>query len=261
MPDRLELALATLEVEWPATPDLAAAVEPRLGEAARRPRRLRLLAPRRPLLAWAAAALVAFAATGLAVSPAARSALLDLLGLKGARVERRAVPPHPTVEPGRLGQGLRLGNATTLDAARRAAGFALTLPASLGTPDAVWAEDRPTRISLVYRRRAGIRPSPHTAVAVLLTQLRAKTTPVIEKALGPGANVTRLHLPGALAYVIAGDPHGFAWAAPDGSVGFEDRRLAGTTLLVERDDGILLRAEGELSAERVRALAAELARG
>jgi hypothetical protein len=255
MPDRLELALEALEVEWPATPDLAAAVESRLGEVARRPRRAR-----RPLLAWAAAALVAFAAAGLAASPAARSALLDLLGLKGARVERRAPPPHPRVTPGRLGEGLRLGTADSLDGAQRTAGFALTLPASLGTPDAVWTEAAPTRITFVYRRRPGIRPSPHTAVAVLLTQMRARTTPVIEKALGPGARVTRLHLPGALAYLIGG-AHGFAWAAPDGNVGFEDRRLAGTALLVERADGILLRVEGELSQARARALAAELAHG
>ena len=34
-------------------------------------------------------------AAGLAVSPSARSALLDLLGLRGAAGERREPPPHP----------------------------------------------------------------------------------------------------------------------------------------------------------------------
>jgi hypothetical protein len=47
--------------------------------------------------------------------------------------------------------------------------------------------------------------------------------------------------------------------APDGSVGVEDRRLAGTTRLVERDDGIPPRAEGELSRARPTALARALA--
>jgi hypothetical protein len=195
---------------------------------------------------------------GVAATPA-RSALLDLLGLRGARVERREPPAHPAARPGRLGEGLRLGTATTLDRAH--VGFRLTVPASLGTPDAVWLADAPTRITFVYRRRPGIRPSPHTNVAVLVQQFRARATPVIAKALGAGAHAHRLRVSGARVYLITGEPHGFAWMAPDGSVGFEDRRLAGTTLLVERSDGILLRAEGELSRARALGLAAELARG
>jgi hypothetical protein len=256
MPERLELALEALEVEWPATPDLAAAVEARIAQPAATRRAFRW----RPVLAWVAAALVVIVAAGLAVSPTARSALLDLLGLKGARVERREPPPYPNVKPGRLGAGLRLGAATTLGEARAAAGFPLTLPASLGDPDAVWVAAAPTRITFVYDRRPGIPRSPHTNVAVLVQQFRARATPVLAKAVGAGARVTRLEVPHARAYLITGRPHGFAWIAPDGSIGFEDRRLAGTTLLVERDDGILLRAEGELSRARALALARELAR-
>jgi hypothetical protein len=210
--------------------------------------------------ARAVAALLVIVVGGVAVSPA-RSALLDFLGLKGARVVHREPPPRPTPHVGRLGAGLRLGTATTLDAARKAAGFDLTLPASLGTPDAVWLADAPTRISFVYRRRPGIPPSPHTKVSLLLEQFRARATPVIEKALGAGARVQRLQIPNARVFRITGKPHGFAWIAPDGSVGFEERRLAGTTILVERDDGILLRAEGELSRARGLALARELAQG
>jgi hypothetical protein len=250
MPE-LERALAQLEVAWPATPDVAAGVAARI---AREPRRRRWRASRRRIAA-VAAVLVA----GVAASPA-RSALLDLLGLHGVRVERREPPPHPTATPGRLGAGLRLGDAVTLADARRRAGFPLTLPASLGTPDAVWLDDQPTRVSLVYARRPGIRVSPHTGAAVLLTEFRARATPVIEKALGAGARVSRLQVPHARVYEITGRPHGFAWVAPDGSVGFEARRLAGTTLLVERDDGMLLRAEGELTGARAKALAREVSR-
>jgi hypothetical protein len=244
MPE-LERALAQLDVEWPATPDIAGAVQERL---ARRPRARR----------WRFAAVAAVVVAGVAASPA-RSALLDLLGLHGVRVERREPPPHPTATPGRLGAGLRLGNAVTLDQARRA--LPLTIPESLGTPDAAWVDHAPTRVSLVYSRRPDIRPSPHTDAALLLTELRAQATPVIGKALGAGAHVTRLQVPRARVFLITGNPHGFAWIAPDGSVGFEDRRLAGTTLLVERDDGMLLRAEGELTRARAIALARELARG
>jgi hypothetical protein len=250
--ESLEARLRELEVDWPATPDLAAAIEPRL--AAPTP------APTRRATRWRLAAVAAVVVAGVAASPA-RSALLDLLGLRGARVERREPPPHPTVTPGRFGEGLRLGEPATLESARAQARFALTVPASLGAPDAVWIDGTPARVSFVYRRRPGIRPSPHTAAAVLLTQFEARVTPVLEKAVGTGARIARYGVPHARVYAITGRPHGFAWIAPDGSIAFEDRRLAGATLLVERDDGILLRAEGELSPSRARALARELAAG
>ena len=248
----LERELRALELDWPATPDLAAAVERRLGAPAA-PRR-----PRRLVLAWVAAAVFALVAAGLAASPDARSALLDLLGLRGARVERREPPPAPAPKPGTLGSGLRLGRAVTLDTAAKAAGLPLTTPASLGTPDAVWLDG--DRVSLVYDRRPGIPRSPHTNVAVLLTQFRARATPVLQKALGAGAELDELTVDGARAFLITGEPHGFAFIRDDGSVDFEDRRLAGNTLLVERDDGVLLRAEGKFSPARARALARELAR-
>jgi hypothetical protein len=257
MADRLEHALATLEVEWPATPDLAAAVEARLQPAPRRARTLW----RRPQLAWVAAALAVLVAAGLAASPSARSALLDLLGLHGARVERREPPPHPTATPGRLGAGLRLGDAVTLADARTRVSFDLTVPASLGTPDAVWFDDTPERVSFVYDRRPGIPRSPHTNAAVLITQLRAQASPVLQKALGTGARVETLDVPHARVFRITGTPHGFAWMTPEGSVGFEERRLAGATVLIERDDGMLLRFEGELPRARATALARELGEG
>jgi hypothetical protein len=260
MPDRLERELRALQIDWPATPDIAAAVEARL-EPQRRAPRLALPRIGRPL-AWAVAVLVAIVAGGLAVSPDARSALLDLLGLKGATVERREPPPHPPERPGTLGSGLQLGHAVTLAQARSRAGFDLTVPASLGTPDAVWLDQlpgEPPRISFVYGRRAGIAPSPHTNVAVLVTQFRATSTPFIQKSVGGGARLEELTLPGARGYLITGRPHGFAWQGPDGQVRFEDRRLAGQTLLVERG-GVLLRAEGELGRDRAVALARELAR-
>jgi hypothetical protein len=246
----LERALSTLELAWPETPDLAARVEPRL--APREERR----SPRRRT-AWIAVGLAILA--GVAASPA-RSALLDLLGLRGAEVQRREPPPHPTATPGRLGAGLRLGDAVTLAQARVGAGFVLLLPGSLGPPDAVWLEHGPpVRVSFVYGRRPGIPRSPHTNAAVLVTEFRARATPVIQKALGAGAVVTSLDVPHARVYRITGKSHGFAWMAPDGSVGFEDRRLAGTTVLIERDDGMLLRVEGELPRARALALARELA--
>ncbi len=249
----LERELRALELEWPPTPDLAALVVPQLA----RPRR-------RAWLKRAAAMLAVLVAGGLAVSPAARSALGDLLGLHGAQVRREPVPPHPTAHPGRLGSGLRLGRAVTLAQARAGVRFRLTLPPGLGAPDAVWlaaTRGQPTRVSLIYGRRPGIPVSPHTNVAVLVSEFRATVTPVLGKALGTGAKLTRIAVPGGRAYAITGKPHGFVWLPPGGEPQFEERRLAGTTLLVERGDGVLLRVEGELAPARLRPLARALARG
>jgi hypothetical protein len=66
-------------------------------------------------------------------------------------------------------------------------------------------------------------------------------------------------VPGGRAYAITGRPHGFAWLPPGGEPVFEERRLAGATLLVERGDGVLLRVEGQLPLPALRRLAVRLA--
>jgi hypothetical protein len=53
------------------------------------------------------------------------------------------------------------------------------------------------------------------------------------------------------AFFISGAPHGFAYYNEErNESNFEEQRLAGNTLLVDRADGILLRIEGEISRER-----------
>src|SRR5687768_9710297 len=124
MSEPLEHELRALEVEWPATPDLAGAVLVRLRtepapeptrrglrrrlrpEPARRglrrrlrpePARRGLRRRLRPALAWSAAVLVAAFGVTMAASPSARSAVLEWLGLKSVKVERRepAATPAP----------------------------------------------------------------------------------------------------------------------------------------------------------------------
>jgi hypothetical protein len=88
----------------------------------------------------------------------------------------------------------------------------------------------------------------------LVTELRATVRPVIQKAIGAGAKLEQFRVGGDPAYFISGAPHGFAYV-PAGSAEpvFEDQRLAGNTLLVERSDGLLLRIEGKIDrAEAVR---------
>jgi hypothetical protein len=238
MPE-LERELRELHVRWPDTPDLAGAVAGRLAAApARRRRRL--------VPAWqvAVAAVAAVIALTMAVPPA-RSAILEWLGLTGVRIQREEPRPSP------FGSGLALGRPVALEQARRRAGFDLLVPQALGPPDAVYLSPGP-RVDFVYRPRSGLPRSGTTGVGLLVTQLQATVGPLIEKTLGAGAQVERLAVDGDRALFISGAEHGFAYEGERGSA-FEQQRLAGNTLLVERADGVLLRLEGELSrAEAVR---------
>ena len=230
----LERELRELELDWPATPDLAAAVAARLETAPApvTPGRLGRLGGRgrlgAPAWAIAAAALVLLAGGVMAVPPA-RSAVLEWLGIASVRIER--------AEPLRYGEDLLLGRAVTLEAARRGAGFPVGVPEVLGEPDGVFVSDAPARVDFMYRR-------PY----VLVTQFRAAAEPLIEKTLGASTKLERLRVDGAPAYFISGAEHGFAYTG-DGVFEFEPPRLAGNTLLVDRADGVLLRIEGELTRE------------
>jgi hypothetical protein len=249
----LERELAELSVQWPPTPDIALAVRERLAAAdpqRRTPRRLPRLLRSRRVLAGALAALVALAG-GLTASPAARSAILEFLGLKGAKIERRepnAPPPPPRRQD--LNADLGLGRVVTLAQARAAAGFRVIVPGldALGAPEAVYFLDSPPeggRVSLVYGPRPGIARAHTTGAGVLVTEFRAQATPLIQKSAGSATEVRRLTVGGQRAFFLAG-AHGFAYLGENDSVDYEDQRLAGNTLLVERG-GLLLRIEGDIS--------------
>src|SRR5215218_1940589 len=248
----LHQELTALSVEWPETPDIAGGVMARLpGERAERapaPRRRRAW---RPALAYALAALAAGFALVMAASPDARSAVLELLGLKSVKIERRE-PAAPPPRPGTLGSGLGLGEPVTLEQARRGAPY-LRLPAAagLGDPDAVYLGRR--SVSLVYGARAGYARATTTGAALLVQEFPARVGEFIQKSLGEGATLERLRVDGAPAYFIAG-AHGFAYARGT-DVRFEDQRLAGNTLLVERADGLLIRVEGDLARNQAVAVA------
>jgi hypothetical protein len=184
------------------------------------------------------------------VIPPARAQVLEWLGLRSVKIERR----EP--QPSRFGRSLALGDPVTLAQARRRAGFPVGVPSAMGDPDAVYLYDHPVagpRVDMVYRARPGLETSSNTGVGLLVTEFEAVASPVIEKAIGTGAKVERFSLDGDPAIFISGRPHGFAYTPPNGQTQYEDQRLAGNTLLVDRSDGVLLRLEGELSrAEAVR---------
>jgi hypothetical protein len=253
--------LTALSVEWPATPDLAGAVAARLaagGDAAAAPppgdRPASAHRPRRawrPVLAYALAALAAAFALTMAASPDARSAVLEWLGLKSVKVERRE-PSAPPPRPGTLGSGLGLGTPATLEEARRRSPF-LSVPTAegLGRPDAIHLGGQ--SVSLVYGDRPGYARSTATGAALLVQEFPARVEPFIEKTLGAASDFARLRVDGDPAYFITGS-HGFAYQG-EGDVRFEDQRLAGNTLLVERADGLLIRVEGDIARDRAVAIA------
>jgi len=251
----LHTELTALSVEWPATPDLADGVLARIEPGGAVPRRRRLAW--RPAVAYGLAAIAAAFALTMAVSPDARSAVLEWLGLKGVAVERRE-PVAPAPSPGTLGSGLGLGTPVTLAEARERSPF-LRLPtaAGLDEPDAIYLGR--AAVSFVYGEREGYPRADATGAAVLVQEFPARVGPFIQKTVGEGARLERLRVDGAPAYFISG-AHGFAYETDDG-VDFEDQRLAGNTLLVERADGLLLRVEGEVSRDQAVAVARSVPRG
>jgi len=237
----LERELRELTVEWPATPDIAGS----LALEAPPPRRMPWFA--RPAWQIAVAVLAVVIAVVMAV-PSTRAEVLDFLGLSSVRIE------HREPAPSRFGQSVALGDPVSLEQARRRAGFPLRVPAALSRPDAVYLDEHPSygnRVDMTYRPRPGLPASGSTGVGLLVTELRGTATPVIEKTLGAASRSERLTIGGDPAYFISGAQHGFAYI-PGGSGEplFEEQRLAGNTLLVERGDGVLVRIEGDVPLER-----------
>jgi hypothetical protein len=246
--------LTALRVEWPDTPDIASAVAARL-QAAPAPRgRQRLWQLwQRPAWQLALAAVLAVVVAVAAIPPA-RSAVLDWLGFSSVRIERRE--PLPPAFP-----QLDLGERVSLEEARRRAPWLLLPGGALREPDAIFVAPDLTggvRVSLVYRPRPGLPRADETGAGLLVTEFQATVTPVIQKSAGRGVRIERLRVGDDPAYFLSGAPHGFAYAGRRGA-NFEDQRLAGNTLLVERSDGVLLRIEGKLTRERAAGLARSFA--
>lgn len=237
----LERELRELQVEWPPTPDIAGSLV--LAPPVRQ-RRWTLARP-----AWQLAiAIVALIVAVVMAVPPTRAAVLDFLGLSSTvRIEHR----EPVVS--KFASGLQLGEPVTLEQARRRAGFPVRVPAAVGRPDAVYIDAHPTfgtRVDLIYRARPGLRRASATGAGLLVTELLATATPAIQKTIGSATKFERLDVDGDLAYFFSGREHGFAYVPANGVMSFEDQRLAGNTLLVERSDGVLLRIEGRLSRDQ-----------
>jgi hypothetical protein len=259
----LEGALADLAaaVEFPPTPDLAAAVTARLERApaaapatpgGRARRWLGGLAGWRRLAA-AGLAVVLLAAAVLVVSPGTREAVARRLGLRGVGVEIGG-PPPPTVTTtpgGRLDLGL--GDRVGLAEARRRVDFPVLVPDAAGfqRPDAVFVDEAvPSggRVDLVYRARPGLPASSFTDAGLLVTEFRGQPTPEFLKKVTVLGVVEQVTVGGEPGYWFSGEPHFFTYRDTAGNLREEQTRLAGNTLIWQRGD-LTLRLEGELSRD------------
>jgi hypothetical protein len=223
-----ELAALSNAVEWPDTPDLAPFVAGRLGETPRRPG-----LARRPLASAVAVVLAAVLAV-LAVPPA-RTAILDWLGIGGARIVRvDELPPLPVHQDLEV-----LGRPATLAEARALAGFPFAdPPRDEPEPDEVRLAPG-LRVSYLWRDGADAR--------VIVTQFpgRVGDPALLKKLAGDATRIDRFTVDGDTAVWLEGGPHVVLFVAPDGLIRDDHGWLAGNTLLVDRD-GTTVRVEGAL---------------
>ena len=240
-------------VAFPETPDLATAVQARLRLESRRDV---VWWPR--ALAVAAALAIVLLIVGLAISPEARQAVADRLGIGSVRItevsEVPTLPPSPSAAPSPPpGATLNLGIRVSLDEARRRFGAALLVPAQLGPPDAVYAFGDSTsaqEVSLVYAPGSGVPASSATrGVGLVLSQFRASVDEnlMVQKGVGPGTAIQEVRVGANRGLWIAGAPHLFL-RTPGGAIRDVPARLAGNTLLWEQD-GNTMRLESGLDRE------------
>lgn len=230
------LRSAAANADWPATPDIASAIErhtsadPALNRARARITAGSMFGWRRPLALAFAVLLIACGSA--AAVPGIREPVLDWLGLRSVHIERvpRALPEGP-------GARLALGRRTTLAAARPRLGFAPLVPNGLGSP-AVYYDAFPPggALSLVYR-------NGH----VLLTELQGKLVhPFFFKFIRPGTRVDRVRIAGGRGLWIHGELHQYGYADRTGRLLTDSVRTAGDVLLWRHGD-LLLRLEGARS--------------
>jgi len=217
----------------------------------------------RALVAAAVILVLGFTAV-LILSPTARTAVARFLGLRGVRI---TVQPTVSVPPVHPGEHLALGQRMSLFEAGSKLPFRVLLPPdhvegiALGAPDAVYLDPYlPTgKVTLVYGERPGLPKTKETGVGMLLAEFRGTLDePSLQKSIRFGdATVESVVVNGEQGYFIRGE-HAVEYREPSGLTRQDTVRLAGNTLLWERD-GVTFRLESSLSKARALAIAERIA--
>jgi hypothetical protein len=239
---------------FPEAPDVSEAVQRRLVDI--RPQRRR---PSRRTLVLAFAALAVTVGAVMAVPPA-RTAVLELFGLRGATVQRvESLPPAPDPAPSTLllGDPLPVGEGRPWVKSPN-----VLVPTALGQPDGAYAAREPygLRLTLVYGPGDGVPRSQYTGVGILVTEFDgAIDVRYLDKMVDAGSSVEQLTVDGNRALWLEGGPHFVVFETADGRIREDVGRLAGNTLLVENGE-LLVRIEGEIDRERAIEIAESLER-
>ena len=239
-------------LEYPPEADLIAPVRARL-EVPRAPlaRRLYLQLARPAALGTAA---VVIACLFLMLSPSARVAVADLLGIDGVRIDFQEKLPA-------VGAELRLGDRVSLSHARSLVDFPVLVPERLGDPDGVYHESSVARgqVALVYRAGADLPPAvPGSDAGVVITEFEAELqADVYKKLVAFSTELEGVTVNGEAGFWIEGAPHAIEYIGPGGERGRLPSRVVGNTLLWNQD-GLTLRIESSLSLGESLAIASSL---
>lgn len=259
-------------IDWPVaaatpgSPDIAARVRARIGEA--RPVARPWWRPARRALVLALAALLVLAAIAGAVG----------LGLPGLRITLGPAPTSPpgaspalSASPGATGgpsgtiavpgSGLGLGAPTTLADAASTVGHPIALPSdpTLGPPDAVWIDPlHADQVALVWRTRPDLPATLEPGIGLILMSFDGTMDQgYFEKVINSGTSMERVQVAGQQGFWITGRPHFFFYVQADGNAVDDSRRWVGNALIWS-DGTITHRLEGSLDRESMVRIAESL---
>lgn len=255
--DDIQLEATLVEIgerlDYPRPTRMADAVRARLREPRRRARWLLGRVGLAPAAVTAALLLIVIA---LAL-PGVRAAATEFLRLRGIDIFPSAsIAPRPSASPTITFPGERV----SLDEARRRVHFAIKTPvdARLGEPDEVRVDVAGTneRVTLVYARRVSIPVSPEAGVSAVVVEFQGHVDATLfGKAVGTGTRLDSVNVDGAPGYWLEGQPHLFFWRDNAGGIQQETLRLAGNTLIWERD-GVTYRLEAQVGRDDALRIAA-----
>ena len=226
----LERAAAT--TTYPATPMLRGRVMAALSATGAAPGRAT-----RPAFVLGALAIVALAVVAAALAvPSSRSAIAELFGIEGSRIERLPTPapgvtPTPLPTPGDL---TSIATRVSLDEAERRAGFRPALPRDAGEPDGVYVK--------TYREGETVAIVSYAAFDVWEMRPRAV---FFGKGLPDGVIAVDTTVGGRPARWIEGGPHIARLFDESDTIPGSERTVARDTL-IWRTDFALYRMETTL---------------
>lgn len=241
----LQLRAAGRELEFPDAPDIASSVANRIQSEHLQPRWIRPSY----VVALALAALIIVASGILILSPDARRAVADLLGVPGIGIQLKD-PAESPVAPQSL-DDLELGETTSIEEARQKASFDVAHPRALGPPGIVLFRSSPPggMVTLIYAPTSELRATSVEGVGLLLTEFEGQLDEsVFRKMVGSGTSVEQVEVNGRRGFWIEGMPHLLTFRDSRGDLLQERARLAENVLLWT-DGGVTYRLEGRLTSE------------